>query len=70
MTAKEKLRAAVDELSEADAADILDYLTEPTTVTQPGATVTQPGTTVTATTSASAPPPPPPPSVWNETPGG
>ena len=26
MTAKEKLRAAVDELSEADAADILDYL--------------------------------------------
>jgi hypothetical protein len=26
MTAKEKLRAAVDESSEADAADILDYL--------------------------------------------
>lgn len=26
MTAKETLRAAVDELSEADAAEILDYL--------------------------------------------
>jgi hypothetical protein len=26
MTAKEKLRAAVDELSEDDAADMLDYL--------------------------------------------